>query len=90
LRENLTIHRFARKRLPFLLALLILLVLYGAAVAYIDSIQRNLLYFPSHSYVTPREALADPALTEFPVRTADGIALKGWYAPATTNPLTLV
>jgi fermentation-respiration switch protein FrsA (DUF1100 family) len=90
LRENLTIHRFARKRLPFLLALLILLVLYGAAVAYIDSIQRNLLYFPSHSYVTPREALADPALTEFPVRTADGIALKGWYAPATTKPLTLV
>ncbi len=84
------IRRFARKRLPLLIALLIGLVLYGAFVVYIDSVQRQLLYFPSRTYVTPREAMADPALGEFPVRTADGIALKGWYAPATTKPLTLV
>jgi len=85
-----TIRSFAQKRLPLIGALLILLALYGAFVAYIDSIQRSLLYFPSHIYLTAREALADPALREFPVRTADGIALKGWYAPATTKPLTLV
>ena len=83
-------HSFTRKGIPFLLALLILLVIYGAIVAYVYSIQRNLLYFPSHTYVAPREALADPALREFPVTAADGIALKGWYAPATTKPLTLV
>jgi uncharacterized protein len=85
--EKLTIRRFAQ---PLLLALLILLALYGGLVAYVYSIQRSLLYFPSHTYVAPREALADPALREFPVGTADGVALKGWYAPATTKPLTLV
>jgi uncharacterized protein len=85
-----TIRSFARKGIPLIGALLILLILYGGFVAYIDSIQRQLLYFPSRIYVTPREAMANPALNEFPVRTADGIALKGWYAPATTKPLTLV
>ena len=85
-----TIRRFARKRLTLIGAPLILLVLYGVFVAYIYSIQRQLLYFPSHTYVTPREALANPALREFQVSTDDGIALKGWYAPATTKPLTLV
>jgi uncharacterized protein len=84
------IRRFARRRIPLLVALLILLVLYGVFVAYIDSIQRQLLYFPSRTYVSPREAMANPALSEFPVHTADGLALKGWYAPATIKPLTLV
>jgi fermentation-respiration switch protein FrsA (DUF1100 family) len=83
-------HSFLRIRIPLLGALLILFVLYAVAVAYIYSIQRNLLYFPSHNYVTPREAEADPALHELPVTTADGLALKGWYAPATTKRLTLV
>ena len=52
--------------------------------------QRRLLYFPSHTYVTLREAQANKALGEFPVRTADGIDLKAWYAPATTQPYTFV
>jgi uncharacterized protein len=79
-----------RRTLPFLGALLILLLLYAGIVAYVYSIQRSLLYFPSHTYLTPREALANPARTGFPVTTADGIALKGWYAPTTAKPLTLV
>jgi len=74
----------------FLGALLILLLLYAGIVAWVYSIQRSLLYFPSHTYLSPREAMADPALRELPVATADGLALKGWYAPATTKPLTLV
>jgi hypothetical protein len=79
-----------RRTFPFLGALLILLLLYAGIVAYVYSIQRSLLYFPSHTYLTPHEAMADPALREFPVTTADGIALKGWYAPASAKPLTLV
>jgi uncharacterized protein len=85
-----TIRRFTQRRISPLVALLILLMLYGGFVAYIDSIQRQLLYFPSQTYVTPREAMANRALNEFPIQTADDIALKGWYAPATTKPLTLV
>jgi fermentation-respiration switch protein FrsA (DUF1100 family) len=72
------------------LAVLILIILYLAVVGYFYSIQRSLLYFPSHTYSTPREAQADPSLQEFAVTTADGLALKGWYAPSTAKPLTLV
>ncbi len=80
----------ARRSMPLIGALLILLLLYAGIVAFVYSIQRRLLYFPSHAYLTPREALANPALREFPTTTTDGIALKGWYAPATAKPLTLV
>ena len=52
--------------------------------------QRSLLYYPSHTYVTLHEAQANKSLIEFPVRTADGIDLKAWYAPATTKPYTFV
>jgi len=76
--------------IPFLGALLILLLLYAGNVVWIYSIQRSLLYFPSHAYLTPREAMANPALNELPVVTSDGIALKGWYAPPTTKSPTLV
>jgi fermentation-respiration switch protein FrsA (DUF1100 family) len=79
-----------RRTAPFLGALLILLLLYAGVVAYIYSIQRQLIYFPSHTYETPREAIAAPTLEEFPVTTTDSIALKGWYAPATKRKLTLV
>jgi fermentation-respiration switch protein FrsA (DUF1100 family) len=80
----------ARRTVPFGGAFLILLLAYAGIVAFVYSIQRNLLYFPSRTYLTPRQATANPALKELPVTTADGVALKGWYAPATTKPLTLV
>jgi fermentation-respiration switch protein FrsA (DUF1100 family) len=52
--------------------------------------QRSLLYFPSHSYVTLSEAFANKSFEELPVRTADGLDLKAWYAPATTKQFTFV
>jgi fermentation-respiration switch protein FrsA (DUF1100 family) len=52
--------------------------------------QRNLLYYPSHTYTALREAHANPALDEISVRTSDGIDLKAWYAPATSKFLTIV
>jgi len=52
--------------------------------------QRSLLYFPSHSYVTLHEADANRSFEELPARTADGLDLKAWYAPATSKPFTFV
>jgi fermentation-respiration switch protein FrsA (DUF1100 family) len=40
--------------------------------------------------VTLADAHANKALQELPVRTADGINLKGWYAPATSKAFTFV
>jgi fermentation-respiration switch protein FrsA (DUF1100 family) len=64
--------------------------MYVLLVVGMFAFQRSLLYFPSHEYVTLTEAHANKALRELPVRTADGIELKGWYAPATSKPFTLV
>ena len=52
--------------------------------------QRSFLYFPSHSYVHLSEARANSSFQEISTRTADGIDLKAWYAPATTKPFTFV
>src|ERR1700722_276454 len=80
-----TMHSFFTSTLPSLAAI------YLVALAGIYCFQRSLMYFPpSHVYVTPQEAHADPALRELTVRTEDGLDLKGWYAPATSKPLTLV
>ena len=52
--------------------------------------QRSLLYFPGRTYVPLSQARANPAFQEFAVTTSDGIDLRGWYAPATTKPYTIV
>jgi hypothetical protein len=52
--------------------------------------QRSFLYFPSRRYVPLSEAHANRAFREITVRTADGIDLKAWYAPATSKPFTFV
>jgi len=52
--------------------------------------QRSLLYFPSHTYVSLTSAHANPSLNELHVRTADGLDLIAWYAPATSKPYTFV
>lgn len=52
--------------------------------------QRSLLYYPSHSYVPLAEANVNTAFQEIAVKTADGIDLKAWYAPATSKPYTIV
>lgn len=52
--------------------------------------QRSLLYYPNHSYVPLSEANANRTFQEISVTTSDGLVLKGWYAPATTKPFTIV
>jgi uncharacterized protein len=64
--------------------------LYLAALIAFFVLQRTFLYFPSRTYVPLSEAHANPALRELPVTTEDGIPLKGWYAPATGKPFTIV
>jgi uncharacterized protein len=64
--------------------------MYVLLVVGMFAFQRSLLYFPSHEYVTLAEAHANKELRELPVRTADGIELKGWYAPATSKQYTFV
>lgn len=51
--------------------------------------QRDLLYFPPSAYKTPQEAKAE-AFREFPIKTEDGLDLKGWFAPSVIKPFTIV
>ncbi|MGD0730020.1 MAG: alpha/beta hydrolase [Terracidiphilus sp.] len=68
----------------------IILGVYGMALIAFVAFQRSHLYQPSHTYVNLREANANKLLNEFPIRTADGIRLLGWYAPARSKPFTFV
>ncbi|MGD0736055.1 MAG: alpha/beta hydrolase [Terracidiphilus sp.] len=68
----------------------IVVAMYLLCLVLLFVFQRSLLYYPSHTYVTLRAAGANGALKEFPVRTADGVDLKAWYAPATSKPYTFV
>jgi hypothetical protein len=52
--------------------------------------QRELLYYPSHTYVSPHDAYANRSFREIPVRTEDGLDLIAWYAPATSKPFTFI
>lgn len=65
-------------------------VLYLIALVAFFALQRKFLYFPSHIYVPLSEAGVNPAFRELAVKTEDGLGLKGWYAPATTKPFTIV
>jgi fermentation-respiration switch protein FrsA (DUF1100 family) len=82
-----------------------LLVLAGAYLLILLAFfvfQRSLLYYPSanfyslrEAHASPdfyslREAHASPAFKQLSIQTEDGIALKAWYAPATSKPFTLV
>ena len=64
--------------------------IYIAALIIVYVFQRSFLYFPPQGYVSPFVANAQKAFKELPVKTEDGLDLKGWYAPATSQPLTLV
>ncbi len=68
----------------------IILAVYIISIAGFGFVQRSLLYLPSHIYVPLRQAHANSSFKELPVKTFDGLDLKGWYAPATTKPLTFV
>lgn len=64
--------------------------LYALCLLGISAFQRSLLYFPDHVYVPLSEANVNKSFKELSVTTADGLDLKGWYAPATTKPFTFV
>jgi fermentation-respiration switch protein FrsA (DUF1100 family) len=65
-------------------------VLYLSVLAFFFFDQRNLLYFPTHTYTPLAEAYANHAFQEIYVKTEDGIRLKAWYAPATAKSCTIV
>ena len=74
--------------LLFAACLSLTFVVYAALEVYIRT--RPPLYDPPPGYVAPTEVEAARGMREFAVRTSDGLALRGWYAPATTRPYTLL
>lgn len=65
-------------------------VVYLIVVAVFFTTQRSLLYYPTHRYTPPSETQAGSAFRALSYRTADGLNLKAWYAPAREKPLTIV
>ena len=65
-------------------------ILYLAVLAVFFFTQRSLLYYRTHNYVPLAESDSNKAFTEISVKTADGIDLKGWYAPAKNKQFTIV
>jgi fermentation-respiration switch protein FrsA (DUF1100 family) len=70
--------------------LIVLVGLYLLVLLTFFVFQRSLLYFPSPDSTSLREAHANPAFRQLPVRTEDGLDLKAWYAPSTSKPFTFV
>lgn len=68
----------------------VLFSLYVLCLIGIFVFQRSLLYIPSHTYTPLSKAHAHGSFKEISVRTADGLDLKAWYAPATSKPFTFV
>jgi fermentation-respiration switch protein FrsA (DUF1100 family) len=71
-------------------SLLLIPLIYIAALLALYAFQRHFLYFPSSTYISLQAAHAPAAMKELPARTDDGLDLKAWYAPATGEPLTIV
>ncbi len=71
-------------------SLALAVALYLTVVAFFFFDQRNLLYYPTHTYTPLAEAQASRAFEEIPVTTEDGIHLKAWYAPAAGKPCTII
>ncbi|MFA4994068.1 MAG: alpha/beta hydrolase [Bdellovibrionales bacterium] len=74
----------------------IIRILAALALAYLVAVtgvfvfQRSFLYFPNDTYVFPETLDAKSPLKEFPVKTEDGLVLKGWYAPPKSQPISIV
>lgn len=65
-------------------------VIYLTALAGLFVFQRKFLYFPENDYVSPLKAYPYYTFQELSVRTQDGLDLMGWYAPAASQPFTIV
>jgi len=59
--------------------LLALAAIFGLYVLFLWSMQRYLLFWPSHDYVSPQEADL-PEFTENPITATDGTVFMTWYA----------
>ncbi len=68
----------------------VLFGLYFLALTGLFLFQRSFLYFPNHYYTPLSRVHEHQSFQELPVRTADGLNLKAWYAPATSKPFTIV
>jgi fermentation-respiration switch protein FrsA (DUF1100 family) len=70
--------------------LAILVLFYILLLIVVFVFQRSFLYYPSHSYTLLSQTYANKTFQEINVRTADGLDLKAWYAPATSKRYTIV
>jgi len=68
----------------------VLFGLYLLALTGLFVFQRSFLYFPNHFYTPASQARAHSSFQEISVKTADGLDLKAWYAPATSKTFTFV
>jgi pimeloyl-ACP methyl ester carboxylesterase len=59
--------------------LLALTAIFGLYILFLWSMQRYLLFWPSHDYVSPQEADL-PEFTENPITATDGTVFMTWYA----------
>ena len=62
--------------------LLVVLLLGGMVVAMLLALQRQLIYFPDSTPVSPAEAVIAGA-RDVTLHTADGLELRAWFVPAT-------
>ena len=62
--------------------LLVVLLLGGMVVAMLLALQRQLIYFPDSTPVSPGEAVIAGA-RDVTLHTADGLELRAWFVPAT-------
>ena len=62
--------------------LLVVLLLGGMVVAMLLALQRQLIYFPDPTPVSPAEAVIAGA-RDVTLHTADGLELRAWFVPAT-------
>jgi fermentation-respiration switch protein FrsA (DUF1100 family) len=68
----------------------ILFGLYFVALIGLFTFQRSFLYFPNHFNTLVSNAHTHKPFQELPVKTADGLKLTAWYAPATSKPFTII
>jgi fermentation-respiration switch protein FrsA (DUF1100 family) len=66
------------------------LALCFAALAFFIYYQRDYIYFPKKDKVVLEQTDWSSTFQEIEVKSEDGIALTGWYAPATRKPYTII
>ncbi|MDX1975507.1 MAG: alpha/beta fold hydrolase [Rickettsiales bacterium] len=65
------------------------LLLYGALLVYMYTMQRKLLYFPDVD-IAPPESYGLSGFSDLRVRSSDNLSVQLWYAPAAANMPTIL